>query len=65
MATRHMEDGDKGAAEADTREEKKHQRVSYPWKALIFIMGNAMGQRCVHADQRSLLCRLRHSLSLM
>lgn len=45
-----MEEGQKGAAEEATRAEKKHTRALYPWKALVFIMGNATGQRCVHAS---------------
>ena len=52
-----MAGGKEGAAEAEAREAKKHRpRVSYPWKALIFIMGNAMGQRWVHAHPCSLQC---------
>lgn len=46
-----MEEEHKSAAVAATRMDKKHTRVSYPWKALVFIMGNAMGQRCVRVEQ--------------
>lgn len=46
-----MEEEHKSAAETVTRVDKKHTRVSYPWKALVFVMGNAMGQRCVRVEQ--------------
>ena len=57
---RYMEEAHKGAAEAGGREKKKHRRVLYPWKALVFIMGNAMGQR--YARLPGLTCRVWHSL---